>query len=314
MSVSQHAQPLGGGAGSFGKVYPGVYHHSLSDIHCAVKVFSEKVRKEAIEREYALGRSDQESHPKIVYMYGLWYGYPAKLGPSSAEKLPALVMEICDMNLRDFLIRKKKRGEVTFFKFETKLRILMDVTEAMLYLHKKGIVHGDLSAVNVLLINTTEENNLLAKVTDFGQARELDQTKSRHYTTTCGNVDIMPPEITKRGNRQISLAVYTDVFSFGCLVGFVAFCVYPEPQPGTCEFKKRDHCLEGMKASERQKLEPLMKRCLCDEEADRATFTEIHKYLRLSLSKENSHSSKETINEEEDMVSLIYNIRDNISD
>jgi serine/threonine protein kinase len=301
------SHPIGSGVGSFGKVYPGHYSSNGTNIRCAVKIFDvSKTTHKAIMREYSLGKGDVESHANIVEMYGLWYGYDHKLSmassgmPTSTTPLPALVMELCNTNLWEYLKKIKNRNEVSLFRLRTKLKILMDVSKAMAFLHEKGIVHSDLSAANVLLQNVGNEGaDIVAKVTDFGLARELDQSTNRHSTTITVNNDIMPPEV-KRG-AVIILSPSADVFSFGCLVVFVACCVFPEPTHGDNEFMRRRHYINQVKPVERGVLEPLMKRCLSDAEEDRGNFGRICKDLLENIQKV---ENKSAIHEEEEMYDV----------
>lgn len=52
--------------------------------------------------------------------------------------------ELLDMNLYQVLQKKT-------LDYPTKLRIALDIAEAVEFLHSRGIVHRDLKSVNVLL-------------------------------------------------------------------------------------------------------------------------------------------------------------------
>mmetsp|Transcript_8962 Transcript_8962/g.26850 ORF Transcript_8962/g.26850 Transcript_8962/m.26850 type:complete len:941 (-) Transcript_8962:2021-4843(-) len=109
-------------------------------------------------------------------------------------------------------------------------RVLATATEiasAMEYLHEKGILHGDLTANNILLasLNGVDESSpsssddgsprgpLIAKVSDFGLSRATAD-ESAMSTNTFGTVTHMPPELLREG--QLSKAV--DVYAFGVLL------------------------------------------------------------------------------------------------
>lgn len=49
----------------------------------------------------------------------------------------------------------------------------------MEYLHSKGIVHRDLKADNILI-----DKNMIAKITDFGSSRSMQETKMTKYIGT----------------------------------------------------------------------------------------------------------------------------------
>ena len=47
---------------------------------------------------------------------------------------------------------EKRQGELALFSVHSKLEILRDVAAVMIYLHSVQIVHGNLTALNILLI------------------------------------------------------------------------------------------------------------------------------------------------------------------
>ena len=207
------------GAGSFATVYQGKYRGDK----CAIKVFNRGVVRKDIEKDSQLATIFQH-HPNVFLVFGLWYGNPANQLPHDQ---PALVMELCSTSLWKYLKEKKDKGEIALFSVHSKLEILRDVATGMVYLHSVQIVHGDLTAGNILL--NIKGSEVVAKVADFGQARVLDPGTLRQITSKPGRNDIMPPEVrVSQGPVQLTTAV--DVFSFGCLIPHVASCMYPEPR------------------------------------------------------------------------------------
>ena len=210
------------GRGSFATVYQGKYKGNK----CTIKVFNSGVVQKDIEKESQLA-SIVQHHPNVVLVHGLWYGNPANELPNDQ---PALVMELCSTNLWKYLKEKTFKGEVSAFKLVAKLEILRDVTAGMIYLHGVQIVHGDLTAVNILL-NIKGSEVVVAKVADFGQARLLNPDTLCHVTSKPRKRDHMPPEVIG-SHGQVELTKAVDIFSFGCLIPHVATCAYPEPRPG----------------------------------------------------------------------------------
>ena len=208
------------GAGSFSTVYQGKYRGAK----CAIRVFNRGVVRKDIEKDSQLASIIQH-HPNVVVVHGLWYGNPMNQLP---DDQPALVMELCSTNLWKYLKEKKDRKELTLFSLHSKLEILRDVAAGMIYLHSVQIVHGNLTAVNILL--SIKGSEVVAKVADFGQARVLDPGTLSHITSRPGRNDIMPPEV-RDSQGPVELTKAVDVFSFGCLIPHVASCVYPEPRP-----------------------------------------------------------------------------------
>ena len=56
-----------------------------------------------------------QSHPNVVLVHGLWYGGPANILPNND---PALVMELCDMSLDEYLKEIVDKAEVAVFRLE----------------------------------------------------------------------------------------------------------------------------------------------------------------------------------------------------
>lgn len=85
------------------------------------------------------------------------------------------------------------------------------VLKALLYLHSKDIIHGDLKGANVLL--TKDGENI--KLCDFGNARKFENDNSWASISTVinGTLAWMAPEA-----HSSKIGKKSDVWSLGCLV------------------------------------------------------------------------------------------------
>nr|PNR62499.1 hypothetical protein PHYPA_000923 [Physcomitrium patens] len=87
------------------------------------------------------------------------------------------------------------------------LRVAIDVSKAMNYLHQNKIIHRDLKAANLLM-----DENEVVKVADFGVARV--QAQSGIMTAETGTYRWMAPEVIEHKPYDCK----ADVFSFGIVL------------------------------------------------------------------------------------------------
>ncbi|GLI66067.1 hypothetical protein VaNZ11_009786 [Volvox africanus] len=161
-------------------------------------------------------------------------GLPGNSGPSGASEKWThdevlirhqtwLIMEYCDRGcLQDAIdrgwLRISPAMEASGPRMDAVLATALELASALSFLHSKDIVHGDMSAWNVMLCTSGATasvggRNFVAKIADFGLARHLD-IRTKIQTRTYGTLTHMPAETLRDG--VISKA--TDVFSMGVLL------------------------------------------------------------------------------------------------
>ena len=113
-------------------------------------------------------------------------------------------------SLHDLIHVKKLKIDI-----DRVLEIIIDVAQAMVYLHKKEILHCDLKSSNILV-----DKNWNIKLADFGLSRIRDPS-SRHALSKekarklrVGTPNWMAPEIL-RGEKYEEAS---DVYSFGIVL------------------------------------------------------------------------------------------------
>ncbi len=81
------------------------------------------------------------------------------------------------------------------------LNLALDVARAMVYLHSRDIIHGDLKARNVLLKSGSSEPGraLTAKVADFGLSQPLVSGQHALGSSCQGTLTHMAPEVLAHG-------------------------------------------------------------------------------------------------------------------
>mmetsp|Transcript_52470 Transcript_52470/g.151162 ORF Transcript_52470/g.151162 Transcript_52470/m.151162 type:complete len:542 (+) Transcript_52470:77-1702(+) len=98
-------------------------------------------------------------------------------------------------------------------------QIVADIARGGEFLHERDIIHGDLTANNVLVASTSSTHRgYICKVCDFGLARVLEGHTSAIFTTTMGTVTHMPPELFQAEQGAIRLSKKADVYAAGVLL------------------------------------------------------------------------------------------------
>ena len=243
-----------------GKVYAAkVFHHvklsELLDVFSREQVILSRIR-----------------HPNIVPYYGI-----CKIPP---RYITAIIMERMKMNLSTFVEDPKN----TNMSLKMKFKLLCDIARGLHHLHKQNpaIIHGDLTATNVLL-----DLNNVAKIGDFGSSHIVYfNATPKLLTSNPGTLDYMPPEALEGGEYTDKL----EVFSFGHLSIFVLIQHRPHPLlrptyreegkliPRT-EVDRRSLYLEEVKTKleggDKHSFYPILLSCLQDEPHARPSCADI---------------------------------------
>lgn len=211
-------------------------------------------------------------HPNIAKFCGV-----CKLPSRTA---PALVMELMDHSLEDFL-----ENQTFHIALTTAISILIDIANGLTYLHGRTprVLHRDLTARNVLLDRYTN-----AKITDFGNARIIDPTKiGKTMTQAPGTSVYMPPEAL---DPHTTYSDRLDIFSFGHLSLYTLLREFPkELLPSTylaeegqvvarSEVERRSKYLEALNVKLPElnhQLYQLTRQCLQNDPAKRPDATSL---------------------------------------
>ena len=130
-----------------------------------------------------------------------------------SEKEFALIMELCDQNLLDFMVDKKT--DVKEIK-----EILEQLNHSFRIMYKKNLVHMDLKLQNILV--KKEKENFILKLSDYGVSKQLSSI-SRSFTTRGGTAAYMAPEVLE-GN---SINYKCDLWSLGIIIYNLYFHDFP---------------------------------------------------------------------------------------
>lgn len=201
------------GSGQFGVVFRGRYNSTQAaikmlqlDNHSSQQDF----RKEAL----VLARIH---HPHCVLFMGI----------SVHEGYCYIITELMDQSLHSAIFRTNSGGELSsdilvnhkYIPFNTKINILLQISEAMIYLHSKGMVHYDLKPANCLMdVSMTK-----TKVCDFGTAQF---TKVKF---TGGTPEYLAPEKIVSEYEIEGREEKCDIYSFAIIMYELFFTRHAYP-------------------------------------------------------------------------------------
>jgi len=210
VTTAEHSSLIGGryqivsriGQGGMGKVYK-VTHAHLSRTF-ALKIISNQVAEtdEARELFYREARfASAMSHANITAVVD--FGEDEKVGMF-------MVMEMVDGEPLNKVLFREKRLSI-----RKACEIVLQVSEALHYIHKQHVVHCDIKTENILISDEEHDGKrtkMIVKLLDFGLARSL--TATRASTSLSGTPHYVAPERI----RGEPASPASDVYGVGILL------------------------------------------------------------------------------------------------
>jgi len=197
------------GKGAFSTVYEGITKSSKQPI--AVKVINKKyIKTKLLEREIAI--MTKLHHENILHCQEVF----------ETETFIYLVLELVKGGeLYDKIVDE---GE---YKEEEAKPIVLQLLDAVEYLHQNGIAHRDLKPENILCVSKTDPKALVRtesiKVADFGLSKIF--TTGEDLISQCGSPTYVAPEVllAKPYTEAVdmwAIGVITFVILTGCFPFF----------------------------------------------------------------------------------------------
>jgi serine/threonine protein kinase len=295
------------GEGSYGLIDK-VYHKLDGKIYAIKKIpLSPKMDKDIFKSKLDEIRVlAKMNHSNILRYHSSWMEYYSWEecfegdSSNSITELEGLYLtiflqtEICDSNLREWLISRNKTKKLDI---NISLYILKQILDGLSYLHKMNLIHRDIKPENILLVQpkfndaykyllTNGENitdskyNFLIKIADFGLAKSqiieeraieryaIDEVKIKN-TEGIGTRLYSSPEQLKTTDYNYK----SDLYSLGLIIAELFTIIEVNDEDSFLRTLRRDKFLEDSIVKD------IILSCLSDNSEDRLDCDEMIKLL-----------------------------------
>jgi len=224
-----------------------------------------------------------------------------------------IIMELCDKNLSQLLLEKKKKDN-RYFNSEEILEIMKQLNNTFRIMLENKIIHRDLKLENILIKKENGKN--IIKLTDYGCSKRMISLSNYGNTHGVGTDFYMAPEILKGEDYNYK----ADLWSIGIIIYKLYFGKFPFPgekQALINYIEKYGNKL--IKKTENEKLDDLIKRLLEKDASKRLKWDEYlnhsffkNKIIIIYKKKSNEYEAnnifgEKFVNNNKDKIELIIN-------
>ena len=195
------------GSGGMGSVFVAKQEEPVKRT-VALKVVRKDLNSKAVVARFEAERQAlaMMEHPNIARILD---------GGATADGQPFFAMELVHgVPITDFCDSNK-------LGLEERLKLFVDVCDAVQHAHQKGIIHRDLKPSNILVAEYDDQ--FVPKVIDFGLAKALDseklltdQTIATQFGQIVGTFKYMSPEQAEAGETDVDTR--TDIYALGVIL------------------------------------------------------------------------------------------------
>ena len=198
------------GKGQFGTVY--LVREKKSKFICALKCISKKKllnSRAEIQLRREIEIQSHLHHKNILRFFGFFWD----------DKRIYLIIEYAP---NGELFKEIQKSPNTRFSEEKSVNYILQICDALEYIHKKHVIHRDIKPENIL-------NSLgTLKLADFGWSIHAPSNKRK---TFCGTLDYLPPEMLENHKHD----EWVDLWCLGVLI--YEFCAGKPPFESDTQIK-----------------------------------------------------------------------------
>jgi serine/threonine protein kinase/Flp pilus assembly protein TadD len=193
------------GKGGMGSVYK--VREIASGTEYALKMISpelteQKILAKRLEHEAIAAKT--LTHANIVAIYDVG---------NSATNAPYLIMDLIEGDGLDTLLKRE-----VLLRSERAIGIFIQITDALVHAHYKGVVHRDLKPSNIILTKTPGGQEFV-KIVDFGIAKIADShTADKTKLTQTGEMLGSPLYMSPEQCKGDEVDGRSDIYSLGCIM------------------------------------------------------------------------------------------------